>query len=252
MTTEVTSTNGVNLKESNEESVNETTKSLNNMNLKEENNDQEIDEEDEGVYEEKDIIPPSAAEGEGGVSFDIKHPLQNRWTLWYDNPGKKTNSSTWGASLKRVVTFDTVEDFWRIFNNIRPATKLVLGSNYHLFKDHIEPKWEDKENTKGGQWVAPCKGKRETMDKMWLWAVLACIGESFEDDSEICGVVVSVRKTGDRIALWTKNSNNEMAQKRIGQQFKKVLELPDNLTIGFTSHADSIKSGSRSKAKYEL
>jgi len=250
MTTEVTSTNGANLKDSNEESVHETTKSPNNMNLKEENNDQEMDEEEEADFElVKDQIPP--AEGEG-VSFDIKHPLQNRWTLWYDNPGKKTNSSTWGASLKRVVTFDTVEDFWRIFNNIRPATKLVLGSNYHLFKDHIEPKWEDKENTKGGQWVAPCKGKRETMDKMWLWAVLACIGESFEDDSEICGVVVSVRKTGDRIALWTKNSNNEMAQKRIGQQFKKVLELPDNLTIGFTSHADSIKSGSRSKAKYEL
>jgi len=86
---------------------------------------------------------------------------------------------------------------------------------------------------------------------MWLWAVLACIGESFEDDSEICGVVVSVRKTGDRLAIWTKNSNNEMAQKRIGAQFKKVLDLPDKITIGFTSHADAIKSGSRSRAKYE-
>jgi len=249
MTTEVSSTNGVNLKESTEESVSETTKSLNDMNLKEENNDQELDEEEE-EYGEKDEIPQ--VEGEGNVSFDIKHPLQNRWTLWYDNPGKKTNSANWGASLKRVVTFDTVEDFWRIFNNIRPASKLVLGSNYHLFKEHIEPKWEDKENAKGGQWVAPCKGKREQLDKMWLWAVLACIGESFEDDGEICGVIVSVRKTGDRLALWTKSSNNELAQKRIGTQFKKVLELPDNLTIGFTPHADSMKSGSRSKAKFEL
>lgn len=38
--------------------------------------------------------------------------LQNRWTLWYDNPGKKTNQQSWGESLKKIVTFDTVSTYW--------------------------------------------------------------------------------------------------------------------------------------------
>ena len=44
-------------------------------------------------------------------NFTIKHPLQNSWTLWYDNPGKKTSQTSWAEGLKKIVTFDTVSDF---------------------------------------------------------------------------------------------------------------------------------------------
>jgi len=220
-------------------------------NLKEEENSEQKDdaEMEENMKAASNSITPDPN------NFTIKHPLQNRWTLWYDNPGKKTSQASWGDHLKRVVTFDTVEDFWRIFNNIRPASKLIPGSNYHLFKEHIEPKWEHADNMKGGKWIASCKGKREvSLDKMWLWAVLACIGESFEDENEICGCVVSIRAGQDRIALWTRTSSNEQAQKRVGAQLKKVLELPDNNSVGYQVHADSMKRGSsfNNKSKYEV
>ena len=39
----------------------------------------------------------------------IKHPLQNRWALWFF---KNDKSKDWAANLKLVTTFDTVEDFW--------------------------------------------------------------------------------------------------------------------------------------------
>ncbi len=58
----------------------------------------------------------AAAPEEGEVVPDLtkKHPLENRWTLWFDNPSKnqKQNSNSWGQSLRAVYTFDTVEDFW--------------------------------------------------------------------------------------------------------------------------------------------
>jgi hypothetical protein len=43
-----------------------------------------------------------------------KHPLQNTWTLWYDDPqmAKATPGLSWEANLKNIATFDTVEDFW--------------------------------------------------------------------------------------------------------------------------------------------
>lgn len=41
-----------------------------------------------------------------------KHPLEHKWTLWFDNPSGKQKQDTWGSSLRSVYTFDTVEDFW--------------------------------------------------------------------------------------------------------------------------------------------
>ncbi len=39
----------------------------------------------------------------------IKHPLQNKWALWYF---KNDKTKEWTANLKLITTFDTVEDFW--------------------------------------------------------------------------------------------------------------------------------------------
>jgi translation initiation factor 4E len=189
-------------------------------------------------------------------NFNMKHPLQNRWSLWYDYPGKKTGRDTWADNLKKVVTFDTVEDFWGVFNNIAAASTLVSGSNYHLFKDGIEPKWEDPVNSRGGKWVVsiPPKTRSDSLDKLWMWLVLGCIGETFDDVNEVCGVVVSIRKQADRLALWTKDATNEVAVKNIGRKVKIALELPDHNIIGYQSHADSMKHGSsfNNKNRYEV
>lgn len=189
-------------------------------------------------------------------NFTIKHPLQNRWTMWYDNPKKKTSQDTWGSHLKKIVDFDTVEDFWRLYNNIVPASQLSHGSNYHLFKYGIEPKWEDPANTRGGQWVVtlPSKQRRDRLDQLWLFAILACIGEAFGDDEdEVCGCVVSIRKSQDRIALWTRTASKEDAAVNIGRQFKRSLELPDNSSLAYQFHSDNMRrSSSHTTTRYAV
>lgn len=186
-------------------------------------------------------------------NFAVKHPLQNGWTIWYDNPGKRTNTASWGDHLRKITTFDTVEDFWRVFNNLKPASTLPQGSNYHIFKEHIEPKWEDPANARGGKWtvsVAP-KSRGTSLDQMWLWTVLACIGETIRSPDDVCGLVVSIRKAGDRVQIWTKDAHNEVACREIGRSLKETLELPDSTIIGYQSHSDSMKK-SNTKNKYEV
>ena len=41
-----------------------------------------------------------------------KHPLENSWTLWFDNPQQKQTTSKFGETLRPVFTFQSVEDFW--------------------------------------------------------------------------------------------------------------------------------------------
>jgi len=206
------------------------------------------------------LVPQSAAftAFADPSNFAIKHPLNCRWTLWYDSPRKKTTQDTWGNHLKKIADFDTVEDFWRLYNNILPASQLGHGSNYHLFKYGIEPMWEDPVNENGGKWVISftSKQRKEKLDNSWLYTLLACIGEAFGDEgeSEICGSVVSVRKAQDRIALWTKTASKEVETRAIGRYFKRALELPDNVVLGYQSHGDSMRRNSSfsNTARYEV
>lgn len=190
----------------------------------------------------------------------VRHPLQNRWTLWFDPPMRYGSQDSWLQNLKEVVTFDTVEDFWRVFNNIQPPSGLKSGCDYHLFKAGIKPQWEDDANKLGGKWLVSLKGDRQRLDKWWLQTILGAIGETFEHEDEsvpeeVTGVVISIRNKGDRLALWTK-SGEETVVMRIGQQFKETLSRVEGTvpSINFLMHDDSVKSGRsfNNAAHYEL
>lgn len=58
---------------------------------------QDVEKEEDGVEE----LPPE---------LQIKHPLQNTWTLWYY---ENDRNKTWENNQREITSFDTVEDFWR-------------------------------------------------------------------------------------------------------------------------------------------
>lgn len=101
-------------------------------------------------------------------------PSQNAWVLWFDNPVKRLGAKDWSSNLKKVATFDMVEDFWGVLNNVRPPSRLNPGSNYHLFKSGIEPMWEHTANQAGGKWTysIPKKDGKKLIDDMWLYTVI--------------------------------------------------------------------------------
>lgn len=201
---------------------------------------------------EKEVA--SGAE-DGGPDFNVKHKLEHRWTLWFDNPQTKQSLNKFGQSLRSVLTFDTVEDFWCLYNNIRTPGQLTPSATFYLFKEHIAPKWEDPNNQGGGCWTASIsKGQnaKQTLDAWWLNAVLACIGEQFAEGDEVCGVAVNLRPKGDRIDLWTKTASNEAVQVMIGRQLKQILDMTDNQKLGFTPHADKMGSNQKARDRYSV
>ncbi|TYZ62772.1 hypothetical protein PybrP1_008448 [[Pythium] brassicae (nom. inval.)] len=185
-------------------------------------------------------IPPAVDD------VSTKHPLQNRWVLWYDNPKKRHASESWEDNLKNVYAFSTVEDFWCLYNNILVPTKLAIGSNYHLFKEGIRPMWEDPINAKGGKWIfTNARSRKARLDECWLHVMLSLIGETLEDDDDVCGAVVSVRKAQDRIAIWSATASAENRQRAIGRGFRQALvDFGKNEVLKFQSHADAAASGS--------
>jgi hypothetical protein len=38
------------------------------------------------------------------TELSVKHPLQNQWVLWFDNPVKRLGKD-WSSNLKKVLAF---------------------------------------------------------------------------------------------------------------------------------------------------
>jgi translation initiation factor 4E len=171
-------------------------------------------------------------------------PLNAKWTIWFDNPRLAPAGSDWKENLKKCGSFDNVESFWRIYNNLKPASELSTNSNYSVFRYGVEPSWEDPANSNGGKFVLTLvkKNAKSKCDEYWLFTVLAIIGETMDaTGDQVNGAVVSIRKQQDRISLWLKNSDRQICV-QIGERWKKVLSL-EKTTIRYQTHCDAAASG---------
>ncbi|KAI6153536.1 eukaryotic translation initiation factor 4E class I [Pisolithus tinctorius] len=233
------------------------------------------------------------------ANFNVKHPLYSAWTLWFDSPATKgrnlpqtpstafpqtplpqtpsaASAQGWMEDIKRVISFDSVEEFWGLYNHIVPPSQLPQKANYYLFKEGIIPAWEDEANKHGGKWSIqlPKEKNRGNVDKMWLYTMLAAIGETFDpyltnaDPSDpnpqslITGVIVSTRPQFYRLSIWTRlapSLEEDKLRERIeviGRHFKtNVLGYPEPQKLAgplateveFLSHKDSEKKGKTAK-----
>lgn len=182
-----------------------------------------------------------------------RHPLQNKWALWYF---KSDKNKDWKDNLKLVISFDTVEDFWSVYNHIKPASLVQSGCDYMLFKDGIQPMWEDEKNKSGGRWLFNLekRDRRDLLDACWLETLMCLIGEGFDDSSdEVCGSVVQIRSKGDKMAIWTGNLEKADDIVHIGRTYKERLQLHirGKVSLVYQSHQDvSTKAGSTSRHKF--
>ena len=54
------------------------------------------------------------------------HRSERKWTFWFDNQSKPKQGATWGTSLRKVYTFNTVEDFWWYLSNLPQFPDLFM------------------------------------------------------------------------------------------------------------------------------
>lgn len=112
--------------------------------------------------------------------------------------------------------------------------------------------WEDVRNVKGGRWlvvIEKAKGK-DKVDEYWLDLLISMLGEQFEElGDHICGAVVNIRQKGDKVrvnrlykhvitikvALWTRDSEQDEANMKIGELLKAKLNIPDTESLRMSS-----------------
>ncbi|KAJ6249144.1 eukaryotic translation initiation factor 4e related [Anaeramoeba flamelloides] len=200
---------------------------------------------------ETEISKKKEKEQEKEKETILINPLQNKWTMWVDGYSQSRN---WGEDLVKISDFQSVGEFWGMYENLAKISKTKNGTNFHLFKTGIKPAWEDSENINGGKWFLRINRSVLKLDEMWLTTILSMIGENYEYNEEVCGAVVSIRNNGDRIALWTKTATNKEAQMAIGKKWKEELKLR-GIRLSYLIHKDSLstkKDRGSFKPTYEI
>ncbi|KAM0966700.1 hypothetical protein ACFX2C_022422 [Malus domestica] len=96
--------------------------------------------------------------------------LERKWTFWFDNQSKPKQGAAWGSSLRKAYTFETVQEFWCLYDHVFKPSKLTVHADFHLFRAGVEPKWEDPECANGGKWTVT-SSRKANLDTMWLETV---------------------------------------------------------------------------------
>ncbi|KAI9496276.1 translation initiation factor eIF 4e-like domain-containing protein [Zychaea mexicana] len=180
---------------------------------------------------------PSAAQTQ-----QDEHPLHYTWVFWFMHRLPKAKIKDYEGSMKRIAAFSSIEEFWAVYSHLRRPSDLPNISDYHLFKMGVRPVWEDEANIHGGKWIV--RLKKGLASRYWEQLVLAIIGEQFDVQGEICGAVLSIRNSEDIISVWNRTASKGRINLKIRDTIKKVLSLPQDTTMEYKTHNDSLKDNS--------
>jgi len=126
------------------------------------------------------------------------HYLNDYWVLWSHD----LDNDHWSLNdYQPVFSFNTVEDFWILYNNINHWH----GQMYYLMRQGIPPMWEHPININGGGWTF--RIDKKYADELWIKLSTFCIGETLSANSEnISGISLSPKLRNVIIRVWTKTN----------------------------------------------
>ena len=182
-----------------------------------------------------------------------KTKLENKFSFWYrisddiaqyQAPKQALDKKIYETQVKKIHEFDTVEDFWGIFQHLRKPDSCKPGIEFMMFKEPIKPMWEDEYNKNGGK--ISIKLRKDYTTIIWEEMIFALIGGILPQEmkDEINGIVVTSRKEFNTLQIWFKTFEDKI-NKDLDQCIRDLLVIPKevNLEIKQFNKKNEKKSG---------
>ncbi|RSH89972.1 eukaryotic translation initiation factor 4E [Saitozyma podzolica] len=269
----------------------------------------EVSESDSDVSLDLPVTRSGSNRGEDGLKqpstffVESRHKLRTEWTFWFTpsktpEPPTEPESHTPPVPAEKhrrtihrgmfakdsfaLATVDSIEDFWRLYNNIPTVNTIPSEGECSFFRAGVEPTSVDPANDGGGKWSVqfPRDKSQGQIQRYWLNSLLDGIGEQIEpggchcfsadqpagEPDSSCGLVsgfsVKIRPNFYVLSIWVNSrvrAEKMQAQTQeqvvaIGRHFKvHILGRPllSSLcrgTTGYRSEVEFVPHGSgRSK-----
>ena len=155
--------------------------------------------------------------------------LSNKFVFWYhiiDN----TSEKEYKAQIKKLAQFETLEDFWSIFQYLKKPDDFKQPIELQLFKEGITPMWEDENNKNGGR--IALKLRKEYSNLVWEELIFAFIGGYFSKEikDDINGLVINCKKDFNTLQIWTKSFTDEVTS-GIEKNIRDILCIPKEVVL---------------------
>ena len=167
-----------------------------------------------------------------------KTKLENKFSFWYriddiiqyQLQKQALDKKEYEVQVKKIAEFDTVEDFWGIFQHLRKPDSCRAGIEYFMFKEPIKPMWEDENNKNGGR--ISIKLRKDYTTIIWEEMIFALIGGILPKQmkEEINGIVVTSRKEYNTLQIWFKNYD-EVLIDDLKQCIRDLLVIPSEVNL---------------------
>ncbi|KAH7643586.1 hypothetical protein HUG17_5948 [Dermatophagoides farinae] len=164
------------------------------------------------------------------------------WQIWLLNDVNENSFGDWNVKRFGMAT-KMARTFWSTYSQLQQRLSSTnddnnLLSTVMIFRDSIEPKWEDQCNAGGGR----CKN-------YWTECLQLIMSGSLGDyDWNIVGMILNLKPTKYRISLWIRSSTNFDQIIELGKQLRKRLNLQCQIKFELHTENDVVNSNSGSSS----
>ena len=152
------------------------------------------------------------------------------------------NENKYESQLKKLSEFDTIEDFWAIYQHLKNPDNCQPGIEFHLFKESIKPIMEDESNKNGGKLILKCnKGYTAIIFEEILLRILGCLIPKDLSD-KINGISFISKKGYNILEIWFKEYYKNYCD-QLEHYIRVNIEIPKEVPIDFKKfYEDDIKN----------
>ena len=235
--------------------INEPQININKNKNKKKNNQKETNQEPQSQNESEDAAPEQKkTKLENKFSFLYRVDNSNQ----YSAPKQILAKEKYESQVKKIAEFDTIEDFWDIFQHLRKPDSCRPGIEFFMFKGDIKPLWEDENNKNGGRFSIKLKQGYTTI--IWEEMIFTLIGGILpkEVKDEINGIVVTSKKEFNTLQIWFKTFDSKIT-KEIETCIRDILVIPDevklepkqfNVNVNNTNNINNNNNNNNTKKEY--
>ena len=235
--------------------INEPQININKNKNKKKNNQKETNQEPQSQNESEDAAPEQKkTKLENKFSFLYRVDNSNQ----YSAPKQILAKEKYESQVKKIAEFDTIEDFWDIFQHLRKPDSCRPGIEFFMFKEDIKPLWEDENNKNGGRFSIKLKQGYTTI--IWEEMIFTLIGGILpkEVKDEINGIVVTSKKEFNTLQIWFKTFDSKIT-KEIETCIRDILVIPDevklepkqfNVNVNNTNNINNNNNNNNTKKEY--
>ena len=185
-----------------------------------------------------------------------KSKLRSKFSFWYriaedlyqTQAKQPIDKKEYENQVKKIAEFETIEDFWAIFQHLRKPDSCKPGIEFQMFKNPVKPMWEDENNKNGGK--ITLKLRKDFTTIIWEEMIFALIGDVLpkEVQDQINGIVVTSRKDYNTLQIWIKNFDTK-SNFNIETCIRDLLQIPPEVTLDFKPFFKNNKSNWNDKNK---